>query len=80
MLKVLIVDSPDDAPNYNRDTPDVRAVDIHTAIVVREGMESGKSTVDFQIVDAEGCEYIAMLTGALVQQLAAAIVGAESRP
>ena len=79
MLIIEVVASPDDAPNYNRDTPDVRAVDITKAIIVLNGMASGASTVDFQIRDQQGGEYVAMLTGALVKQLAGAIVGAESR-
>ena len=79
MLRIQIVDSPDEAPNYQRDTPDVRTATIHTAVIVLKGTESGYSTVDFQIKDAEGNEFVAMLTGTLVCQLASAIVGAEQR-
>lgn len=79
MLAIEIVDSPEQAPHYRRDTPDVRSATITKAIIVRNGTVGGKSTVDFQFKDEQGAEFVAMLTGALVQNLAAAIVGAESR-
>lgn len=79
MLVIEIVDSPDEAPNYNRDHVDVRAATITKALIVRTGTKSGKSTVDFQIEALDGSKFVAMLTGALVVQLAQAVIGAESR-
>lgn len=79
VLKIEIVDSPDKAPNYRRDFIDIRSATITKAIIVRNGMVSGKTTVDFQFVDQEGAEYVAMITGELVKQLAYAIAGAEQR-
>ena len=78
-LNIKIVDDPSKAPNYAEDTPDVRTVVIHTVVVVGKGTVNGKATVDFNIRDLEGNEYVAMLTGALVQQLALAIKGVEQR-
>lgn len=78
-LKILVVDSPNEAPHYVRDHPDVRSATIDTAIVVRNGTESGKCTVDFQITDADGKKLVAMLTGNLVRNLVAIIDGAEQR-
>lgn len=73
ILNIKIAESPEAAPNYNRDMLDVRAAVIHTAIVVKRGTVSGKPTVDFQIRTADGAEFVAMLTGAIIQNLAAII-------
>lgn len=78
-LNIKIVNSPAEAPHYRRDHVDIRAASITEALIVCNGTESGKSTVDFRFKDEQGAEYVAMLTGALVQQLAAAIRGAEAR-
>lgn len=79
MLAIEIVGSPAEAPNYNRDRLDVRAATITKAVIVLGGTVQGQATVDFQIRDQDGAEFVAMLTGALVKHLAAAITGAESR-
>lgn len=79
MLAIEIVDSPAQAPNYRRDRVDVRTVAITKAIIVLGGMESGRATVDFQIKDEQGAEFVAILTGDLVKSLAQAIIGAEAR-
>lgn len=76
-LVLEIAESPDVAPNYNRDCIDVRSAVISKCVIVKKGMESGKSTVDFQFQDQEGNQFVAMLTGALVLGLAQAIQGAE---
>lgn len=76
-LAIQIVDSPALAPNYSRDEIDTRAVTIDKAIVVKKGTQSGKTTVDFQIVDQQGAKFVAMLTGALVLNLAEIIKAAE---
>lgn len=78
-LSIEIVDSPSQAPNYQRDTPDVRTVSIDKAIVVLKGTVSGKATVDFQITAQDGSQFVAMLSGAIVKNLAAVIEGAELR-
>lgn len=77
MLPIEIVDSPDAAPNYARDTPDVRAAEITKVIVVKNGTVEGNTTVDFQITAMDGSKFVAMLTGAMVKQLAMFISGAE---
>jgi hypothetical protein len=74
---LVIVDSPEEAPNYRRDSVDIRSAVISKVVIVKKGMENGKSTVDFQFQDNEGNQFVAMLTGALVQQLALIIRGAE---
>ena len=78
-LDIEIHDSPEEAVHWNRDHPDVRVVDISKAHIVCKGTQQGLATVDFLIVDNEGNQFVGMLTGALIKQLAAAINGAEQR-
>lgn len=78
-LEIEIFDSPDEAPNYNRDLLDVRAADIKKAVIVNKGMVSGKPTVDFQIQTQDGEKFVAMLSGSLVEQLASAVAGVKQR-
>lgn len=79
VLKIEVVDSPDKAPHYRRDSVDIRGATITKALIVCNATESGKSSVDFQFQTGDGAQFVAMLTGTLVRQLAAAIEGAESR-
>jgi hypothetical protein len=72
-LNLIYAESPDQAPNYNRDTLDVRACSIHTVIVVKKGTQSGKPTVDFQMRTEDGSEFVAMLTGEIVKGIAQAV-------
>ena len=77
-LHIEIVESPEDAPNYARDEVDVRGCQIVRAIIVKKGTQSGKPTVDFQIVAHDGSIFVAMLTGAIVKSLAGAVAGVEA--
>lgn len=70
MLAIQVVNSPAEAPHYRRDTVDVMTATITKCIVVKKGTEEGRPTVDFQFVDNCGNEFVAMLTGRLVQELA----------
>ena len=78
-LTIEIAASVDEAPNWSRDHCDVRAVDIRKAIIVCHGMKSGAPTVDFVIAAEGGEQFVAMLTGTIVKQLAVAVTGAEQR-
>ena len=79
VLTIEIANSPDEAPNYNRDCVDVRSAAITKALIVNKGMLSGKPTVDFQFEALDGSKFVAMLTGDLVKALADAVRGVESR-
>lgn len=79
VLPIKIVDSVEEAPNWARDFIDVRAAEIEQTIIVRNGTESGGSTVDIVFKDVEGNQFVAMTTGTIIQMLAAAIQGAENR-
>lgn len=47
----------------------IKAVEIDTAVVIREGTESGNSTVDLILKDQEGNLFVVMLTGALLKSI-----------
>jgi hypothetical protein len=76
-LKILMADSPSEAPTYR--APEYRAANLTTAHVVGCGTVAGNPTVDFVFVDESGQQYVAMLTGALVETLAGAIRGMRER-
>ena len=76
-LKIEVAESPDAAPNYARDTPDVRAATIVKVVIVKNGTERGKPTVDFQLEDRQGGKFVAMLTGELVKALGTAVAAVE---
>ncbi len=76
-LSIKVVETPQEAPNYNRDSIDVRGATISQVVIVKRGTVEGNPTVDFQFKDQEGAEYVAMLTGRLVQSLASVIAGTD---
>ena len=65
-LNMKIVDSIDKAPNYGDDVIPIR---MDTAIIVRNGTQGGRSTVDLQCVDDKGKKYLIMVTGAILRNL-----------
>ncbi len=76
-LDLKMHDSPQDAPNYEE--PEYRAANLQVCHVVGQGTKQGNPTVDFIFVDENGQKYIAMLTGGLVENLAAAVEGMKIR-
>lgn len=48
---------------------DYAPLQITSAVIVRNGTESGKPTVDLILKDADGNKYVAMLTGALLKSI-----------
>ena len=77
-LAIHIHNSPGEAPNWNH-TPDVRGATLEEAHIVRKGTVQGRCTVDLVLVDREGQRFVAMVTGAIAEALAAAVRGAEMR-
>ncbi len=67
---VKTVETPEDAPNYNRDTLDIRGAVIDRVVIVKRGTVCGKPTVDVVFKSEDGCEFVAMTTGALLVALA----------
>lgn len=76
ILQMQVVSGPDQAPTYQ--SPQYRAVEIELALIIKNGTQSGKPTVDLVLADESGNRYVVLITGALIQNLAAAIVGAGS--
>jgi hypothetical protein len=75
-VRITVVDSSREAPHYRRDTVDVRAADLFQVIIVRGGTISGRPTVDLLFKDEQGAEYVAMITGGILEGIAAAVRGA----
>ena len=73
-LKVKVVHL-DDAPDY--DEAEWQAIDMTDTLVIKEGTIQGNPTVDFRFKDKAGKKYIAMMTGGIIQNLAAIIEGAK---
>jgi len=67
-LKVTVVDCPDHAPTYNKDT---EVLKFEEAIVVGRRTQAGNPTVDIQLRDHAGKKYLVMTTGALMEALGA---------
>lgn len=46
-----------------------KPMEIETAVVVANGTESGRPTVDLVLIDQTGQRYVVMLTGALIKSI-----------
>lgn len=55
--------------NWAGATPAVKPVEVKQVVVVRNGTESGKSTVDFVMEDEAGQRFVFMVTGALLKSI-----------
>lgn len=76
-LNIRLCDTPADAPSYT--TPEYKAANLHTAVIVGMGTVAGNPTVDLVFTDENGQRYIAMITGGLMENLNAAIQGMKAR-
>lgn len=78
VLNIKIVNSPLEAPNYNKDG-DWEGLTLQKCIVVCDGMEGGNPSVDLQLVDESGKKYVAMITGSLLESAGSVIAGVKHR-
>jgi hypothetical protein len=78
ILPIKIYDDPSAAPHYQRDTPDVRTVNLVEAAIVLKGTVEGKSTVDLVFETQTGERFVALTTGTIVRMLATAIERTEN--
>lgn len=76
-LSIRMADSPAEAPKYRK--PEYLFATLEVCQVVGRGTVNGNPTVDFIFKDENGQKYCAMLTGTLVQNLAAAVTGMALR-
>lgn len=77
MLTIHVHQSPEEAPTYDR--KEYSPVNIVSAAIVKKGTVNGNATVDLIIVDDEGNKYLGLLTGDIVEGLAAAIRGTRTQ-
>lgn len=75
-VKLTIVDTPDNAPNYGTDTTMLRITDV---IVVGKGTVNGNPTVDVQMVDQAGNKYLVMATGGIMEMIGGAVAGKRTK-
>lgn len=75
-INVQIVDSPDDAPKYDKETP---LLEMTTMIIVGEGTIDGKPSVDIQLSDMHGNKYVIMATGGIIEMMGSAVKGKRER-
>ena len=75
-VSVEIVDSPDDAPNYENDFTILK---MKKCIVVGKGTVEGNPTVDIQLTDKNGKKFLIMATGGIMEMISGAVAGKRSR-
>ena len=66
-LDIEVFKSPVEAPSFKE--PEHKGIRIEKANIVRNGTESGLSTVDLILVDESGQKYMMMITGRLIHSL-----------
>lgn len=71
-LSIKIAEDPKEAPNYN-EIGGYKSIKIDTALIVKNGTQAGKPTVDLQLEDENGNKFVALLTGQLIISLADAV-------
>lgn len=58
--------SPQEAPTYDASSPMLK---ITKVIIVEKGTNEGNATVDIQLKDSDGNEYVIFTTGALLEMM-----------
>lgn len=69
VLKIEIVNTVDEAPNYKSNNEKFKAAVLKKAIIVRKGTIEGNDTIDLQFQDAAGNKYVAMVTAQILKTL-----------
>lgn len=73
-VSTRVANSPAEAPVYGDDTKMLRMTAV---VVVSNGTQAGRPTVDIQMEDANGNKYLIMTTGALMTAINQVIVGSQ---
>ena len=70
-LSVILCEDANDAikKGYVYIASEFTAVELRTAVVVKNGTVNGNSTVDLVLQDANGKKYVAMITGNLLKSI-----------
>ena len=77
-VKIEIFDIPEEAPNYNIDGNFKSAI-MEKCIIVKNGTVNGNPSVDIQIKDKNGNNYVIMTTRAIIEGIAAALKGSKEQ-
>lgn len=75
-IDVELHDNPAEAPKY---PPSFTMIKITKAVVIGRNTQGGKPTVDIQCEDANGKQFVIMVTGALVEMLGGSATGMRTR-
>ena len=58
-----------DGFNWAVATPAIKPIEVKQVVVVRNGTQAGKPTVDFLLEDDTGQRFVFMVTGALLKSI-----------
>jgi hypothetical protein len=75
-LKITIA-GVEESPSY--DEKNFSALDLKAAHIVERGTQQGNPTVDLLLVDNNGRQYVAVVTGNLLEMLGSAVAGVRAR-
>lgn len=70
-IRIDVYPSASEAPNWRRDFPAVKGAHVVACVVVANGTENGKPTVDLRLRAEDGTEMVALVTAALLEQVVA---------
>lgn len=76
-LSVKIADSLEQMPKYK--SSNTTLLKAHTALILPGGTNEGLPSVDLQLIDADGNEYVVMATGKILEGLGSVIKGVKER-
>ena len=68
-IAIKIFNDPSEAPNYNTDGQGFKPANLDAALIVKNGTEGNKPTVDLQFTAPDGQKYIAMITAELLKSV-----------
>lgn len=68
-LNIKIHNSVEEAPNYNELEEKFETLNLDKVLIVKNGTEEGRSTLDLQLVGADGKKYVAMITACLIKNV-----------
>lgn len=76
-VTINVAESVDTAPKY--EWRDFKGVTITNCVIVPRGTEQGKPTIDLVMHDDSGNRYVSMMTGSMLESIAAAVAGVRKR-
>ena len=76
-ISITVADSVDTAPKY--EWHDFKGVKITNCVIIPRGTVQGKPTIDLVMHDDSGNKYVSMMTGGMLESIAAAVVGVRKR-